>query len=451
VNRLLVSFLAAVDALLAVAVGVGVVLAPVTLVWVFGTGGEADWNALWPAAATIWQLGHFAPVTVALPAELVALGGLPSDGADFTLSLAPTALALFTAVSAWRSGVRAARAGAWLTGVLTGTVVVAAVATVIALSGRASVASVDLAAAVAGPTLVFAVPALIGAIVCAWNDGDDGLVDAISERLSDTVQDAVDAGARAVAVCLAGIVGLGALLLGVLFALRGGEVVALTQAAQADLLGVVVLALGSILYLPTLVVWFAGFAAGPGFAVGTGTAVSPAGTTLGVVPGIPVLGVVPDSASPWLLLLALLIVGVGVLAGLMIRGMLSGGGHAEPLRPRLVAFGVLTVGTGAGVAVLAWAAQGAIGPGRLTQVGTEPWLVALAAALEVAVGAAVVLFSPRGEDRDESTRERAASEPAPEERRTAEEPRQAEEATRRTPAPPTATVSPDEFPTAPLD
>ncbi|MFI8631006.1 DUF6350 family protein [Microbacterium sp. NPDC077663] len=440
-NRLLVSLLAAVDALLAVAVGVGVVLAPVTLVWIFGIGGDADWAALWPAAATIWQLGHFAPVAVSLPAELVVLGGLPTGGAQFTLSLAPTALALFTAASAWRSGSRAARAGAWVTGVVGGTVTVAAVSAVIALSGRASVASVDLLAAVAGPTLVFAVPALIGAVLRAWNDGDDGIIDALSERLPDDVQEAVDAGARGVAICVAGIVAVGAVVLAVLFFVRGGEVIALTQAAQADLLGVVVLALGSILYLPTLVVWFAGFAVGPGFAVGTGTAVSPAATSLGVVPGIPVLGVLPDSTSGWLLLLALVVVGFGALAGAAMRGALlvASATDAEPLRPRLVALAVVAVGTGAIVAVLAWAAQGSIGPGRLTQVGPEPWLVALVAAAEVAVGAAIVLLSPRGEDdpsRSESplVREAPLATPTPQPVRST------------APAP-----SPDEFPTAPLD
>lgn len=439
-NRLLVSLLAAADALLAVAVGVGVVLAPVTLVWIFGVGGDADWAALWPAAATIWQLGHFAPIAVSLPAELVVLGGLPSGGAQFTLSLAPTALALFTAVSAWRSGSRAARAGAWLTGVVGGTIAVAAVSTLIALTGRTSVASVDLLAAVAGPTLVFAVPAFVGAVVRAWNDGDDGIVDALSERIPDDVQEAVDAGARGVAICVAGIVAVGAVVLGILFFARGGEVIALTQAAQADLLGVVVLALGSILYLPTLVMWFAGFAVGPGFAVGTGTAVSPAATSLGVVPGIPVLGVVPDSTSGWLLLLGLLVIGFGALAGAEMREALLRGSEsdAEPLRPRIVALAVLTAGTGVVVAVLSWAAQGSIGPGRLVQVGPEPWLVALVAAAEVAVGAAIVLFSPRGDD----------------------EPSHAEQPLVREPVAPVATeparsaapaVSPDEFPTAPLD
>jgi hypothetical protein len=60
-------------------------------------------------------------------------------------------------------------------------------------------------------------------------------------------------------------------------------------------LGGAVLSLGQLVYLPTLIVWGASFAAGPGFAVGAGTAVSPAGTTLGVLPGIPSLGLIPDT------------------------------------------------------------------------------------------------------------------------------------------------------------
>ncbi|WP_065569748.1 DUF6350 family protein [Microbacterium oleivorans] len=443
-NRLLVSLLAAVDALVAVAVGVGIVLAPLTLVWVFGIGGDADWAALWPAAATIWQLGHFAPVAVSLPAELVALAGLPAKGADFAISLAPTALAAVTAFSAWRSGARAARAGAWLTGVLAGTVAVALLSTIIALTGHADVAAVDILPAVAGPALVFAVPALLGALVRAWSDGDDGLVDAVSERLPDDVQNAVDAGVRGVAIAVAGFIGLGAVVLAVLFFVRGGEVIALTQAAQTDLVGVVVLALGSLLYLPTLILWFAGFAVGPGFAIGTGTAVSPAGTSLGVVPGIPVLGVLPDSTSPWLLLLALMVVGMGALAGAVARGSLLIGSRAdaEPLRPRVVALSTLALGTGLVVAVLAWAAQGSIGPGRLAHVGPEPWAVALVAAVEVALGAAVVLFSPRGEDSDRDGYRAAADV-----QRDATAPASAA-VTRREPVAP---ASPDEFPTTPLD
>ena len=65
------------------------------------------------------------------------------------------------------------------------------------------------------------------------------------------------------------------------------------------------------------------FVAGPGFAVGAGTAVSPAGTQLGVIPGVPVLGALPESSTPWLLLLALLPVALGALAGWITRSRLA--------------------------------------------------------------------------------------------------------------------------------
>ena len=47
-HRLIVALLAAVDAAIAVAVGLAATLAPLTLLWVFGFGGGADWGALWP-------------------------------------------------------------------------------------------------------------------------------------------------------------------------------------------------------------------------------------------------------------------------------------------------------------------------------------------------------------------------------------------------------------------
>ncbi|MFS0868100.1 DUF6350 family protein [Microbacterium sp. 179-B 1A2 NHS] len=398
-NRLLVFLLAALDALIVVAVGVALVLAPMTLLWAFGLGLEADWSALWPVSGTVWQLGHFVPVEVSLPEELLLLGGLSEQAGEFGVSLAPSALAVFTAVLGYRSGARAARAGAWPTGVGAGTLVVAVLASVIAATSATQVATVPPVGAILAPALVFGVPALIGALVRAWSDGDGGLVDAVSDRLPDAVQDAVDAAVRGLAICLTGLVGLGALLLALLFVLRGGEIVALTQAAHADLLGVVVLSLGAAFYLPTLVVWFAGFVAGPGFAVGTGTAVSPAGTSLGPIPGIPVLGVVPESTSTWLLLLALLVVGVGAFAGWFVRGMLlTGQPDAESLRPRIVALAGLAVGSALGAATLAWAAQGALGPGRMAELGPEPGALALAVGLEIGLGAAIMLFSPRPAD-----------------------------------------------------
>src|SRR5690606_22362294 len=116
-QRLLVAILAAVDAAIAAAVGVAVLLAPLTLLWMLAFGVTADWGGLWPAAGTLWQFGHGVPISIALPDDVVSAVGIAPDAAGFTLSLTPLAFLVFTLLFAGRSGVRAARSGAWFLGV----------------------------------------------------------------------------------------------------------------------------------------------------------------------------------------------------------------------------------------------------------------------------------------------------------------------------------------------
>ena len=59
-HRLIVVILSAVDAAIAAAVGIAATLAPLTLLWVLGMGGTADWGLLWPTSAT----DSASPVTV---------------------------------------------------------------------------------------------------------------------------------------------------------------------------------------------------------------------------------------------------------------------------------------------------------------------------------------------------------------------------------------------------
>lgn len=402
-NRLLVAVLAAIDALIAAAVGVGAALAPLTLFWVLGLGGTADWGALWPAAVRVWQLGHLVPLEIDLGPEYSAAAGIPSDAATFWLSLAPLAFAGFTAVFAARSGARAARSGAWLVGVAAGTIVTLGVAGFFWRTSANPVAAVYGWQALLLPTLVFAVPALVGAAVGAWRHGDDGVVDDLQAWfLRSPRWDGVpEAAARGLGTALAGFVGIGALLVAVGTVARGGEIVALFESAHVDALGATVLALGQLAYLPTLVVWGGAFAAGPGFSLGVGTAVSPAGTNLGVLPGIPALGIVPEDSSSWMLLTVLLVVAGGFLAGAAARARLLAHHAREPeTGPRLAILAVIAVGGAAGVAVLAFAASGSIGPERLSQAGPAAGPLSFAVGVELAIGAAIALFSPvsRGDE-----------------------------------------------------
>ena len=396
-NRLLVALLAAFDALIVVAVGIAAALAPMTLLWVFGAS-DADWAALWPAAATLWQAGHLVPLHVVLDAEYAAIVGIPAEAASFTFSLAPLAFALFTAVFAARSGIRAARAGAWATGVIAGTATVSALAALIAATSSLEVVAVPTWQAILFPAGIFFLAAAVGALVHAWRDGDDGLVDLARDRLDIDDTGVVEASARGIAAALAGLVAVGAAVTAVGVLAGGGRMVALFEAAHVDLVGALVVGTGQLLYLPTLVVWGAAYAAGPGFALGTGTTVSPGGTDLGVVPGIPVLGIIPEEPSAWLLLLALLVVAVGTAAGWIARTrLLAAHRGEEPLAPRLIVLGAIVAGAAGGAALLALISSGALGPERMQQTGPAVGAFALAVAVEIALGAAAVLLAPRGD------------------------------------------------------
>ncbi len=427
-HRLTVSLLSAVDAAIAVAVGIAATLAPLTLVWVFGLGGSADWAALWPASVTIWQFGNLVPLLITLPPDYLAAAGIDPAAASFTLSLAPLAFAAFTAVFAARSGVRASRADAWATGAGVGTVVFGALAALAGFTAQNVVADAELWQAILVPTLVFALPCVAGAAVTEWREAGAGRIAALRDRVEAGPAWGVVPGLVGVgtAVVVVGLVGVGALVTAVAIILRGGEIVALFQAGNVDALGATVLTLAQLAYLPTLVVWGMAFAAGPGFAVGDGGVVSPSGTQVGVVPGIPIFGVLPESTSPWLLLLALVPVGLGAFAGWIARSRLVGAGAPppavvvddersaaltgllaaaaparepaapDPAGPRLVIAAGIAVAAGAAAALLSAVASGSLGPGRLASVGPAPGPVALAVGLEVLVGAAILLLAPRG-------------------------------------------------------
>lgn len=405
-QRLLVALLAAFDAAIAAAVGLVVLLAPLTLLWTLAFGATADWGALWPLAGTLWQFGHGAPLSVEISTEVLRATGVAPAAATFTLSVAPLAFLIFTLLFAARSGARAARAGAWLLGTLAGTAAFAAIATLVALTSHLEDAQVPIMPAIILPTSVYLVGALCGSVRAIWEDGDGGLIDRVHDLFDSWGEWApVPAAAvRGAAFAVLAVTAVSAVALAVATIVRGGEVVALFQAARVDALGATVITLGHLAYLPTLLVWAASWLAGPGFAVGVGTAVSPAGTQLGVIPGIPVFGLLPEGSSIWMLVVVIVPIGAGAFAGWAVRSRLVWEGTPLGTAQRAVialGIGALTAGTAAVAALLA---SGSLGPGRLAEAGPSVLPFALALGGEVLLGAAILLLSPR--NRDELAEER---------------------------------------------
>lgn len=400
-HRLIIALLAAFDALVTAAVGLAAALAPLTVMWALSLGATY-WQGLWPTSASLWQLGHHVPQTVELAPEFLNAAGIPAEAASFVLSLAPLAFFAFTAWAGARSGVRAARAGGWLTGFVSGTFVFALAAVTVEITSSNPIATSEAALAVVLPAAAYGVPLLIAAIIRAWIDGDGGLIDALHDWVDGWPTVWAETPAliiRGTAAVLLGFIAISAAGVVVAVITRGSEVIALYQASGADAMGATIFALASFAYLPTLMMWALAWIAGPGIILGTGASISPAATHLGVLPGLPPFGLVPEFSHTFLLAVVLLPIGVGVLAGFMLRARYAAViGDDEPYLPRVV-MAVAVAALAAGVAAVAFAlASGSLGPGRMADFGPQIGLATLALFLEVGVGVATVLLIPRAAD-----------------------------------------------------
>ena len=192
---------------------------------------------------------------------------------------------------------------------------------------------------------------------------------------------------RPVLVATAALVGAGALLAGASLAVHLPRAAELAGSSEPGVVGGLGLLLAGLALVPNAVLWGASWLAGPGFAVGAGTAVGPFGHELGPVPALPLLAALPGGGLPgWVGVLVLAVpVTAGLLAGLLVhRTEPDASATRTACRSALV--GAVT---GAVWAVLAWGSGGPVGGERLAQVGPDPGSVGVAVALSVGAGAVV--------------------------------------------------------------
>ncbi len=193
-----------------------------------------------------------------------------------------------------------------------------------------------------------------------------------------------------VAGTLAVLAAAGAVLSGVAIGVHLSQAETLERDLGPGAVGMVLLLLLQIGYLPNAVTWAVAVTLGPGFAFGSATVVAPTGTALAQLPAFPMLAALPPGlhgAMPgWA---AVAVLALPYLAGafggvLLVRAAPALTLDAAPLWG--LAIGALTGGV---LALLAALAGGPLGDGRLTTVGPSPWQVATVAALEIGISAAV--------------------------------------------------------------
>jgi hypothetical protein len=157
-----------------------------------------------------------------------------------------------------------------------------------------------------------------------------------------------------------------------------GTVTALHSALDPGIGGSIALLLAQLALIPNALVWAASYALGSGFGMGAGSVVTPVGTELGILPGVPLLGALPgegpgDPALLWWL-------ASGALAGAVAAAIIVRSRPAARFDLSSLVGGLAAV-LAAGVFVgLAWAAGGDLATGRLTNLGPRLWPLLVMAA-----------------------------------------------------------------------
>lgn len=412
-RRTTIALLAGLEASVAALIGLGIALVPLMLLWAVHFGLAVDATLFFRAAADVWLLGHGVDLVLQLDPVTAEQTGLPGAGDPFPITIALLGFALISVAFARRIGRRSAAEGHSFTGGIAAVAVYAVVGFVLATAAGVEGARSSPWQAALLPAFVMAVGVVIGAVVESLRD--DPMTDAaggfVRRRVADlppvlveTVRIVVRIGAGAAF----GLLAVAGVLVAALITVDYATIAGLYQSLGSGIDGGIALTVAELSLIPNLVIWGAAWLLGPGFAIGAGSSVAPTGTLLGPVPGIPLLGALPSEAQPFGALWLVVPVLIGFLGSWLVvptRSSTAWNPHAgrEDVRTAWWFPAVIGVGSGAvgGVVLglLAWWSGGAVGPGRLAEVGPDPWAVGGVAALVFGIGAIAGAYSARARSR----------------------------------------------------
>ena len=389
--RGLVALFALLEAFLVVAIGL---LGPVLfgiVAWISLSGFTTTPLGLWQLSVQVWALGHGVPLQVTLEGSSAVL---TDELASFSLSLAPFLFAMITAVRGHRAGRRLPESSeaTFIIGVLVAGV--GGFAALVLLSGRTETVDFDV---VTGALRVVA-PFVLG-LVLGWRPW-------LEERMSrnslgsvlDRWRDEMSVAVRIAGFTLAGVVAVAGVTLAVLVVTGYATMVSLYESLHAGIAGGFVVTAAQIAFVPVAVVWMVAWFAGPGFALGSGAVVSPFATTVGAVPAIPLLGIIPESTvvGGWVTIIPGLIALVAAARfspWIASHGRVFNPGSAADVGRVAITAVVAATVVGSVAAVVGSYASGSAGAGRFGLVGIDPVLVALVLAGGVLAGSFVGLFA----------------------------------------------------------
>jgi hypothetical protein len=401
-NRRLTFLLAAFEALLVAAIGFGILLAPLTVVWLFENDPTIDWLLPFRASADVWLMAHGTRLVV--PAGAFGSTEVPA----FVVSMIPLGISLLIAHLANRMGLRLTSAlelwPAWLAAGLVYGGISFALST---LAYNEFAYPVTWQGTLLPPMflLFFVILASLlgkrqafGEAASLPEPAERGWAKEVFNRRFNNLHwtlravsaPALRAGTAVVVIMLA----VASVFIAALIAINWIQVVRLYEGLQVSFLGGVMITAGQLALLPNLVVFGASWFTGVGFQIGAGSLISPVATVVGPLPALPITSALPIGELSFGMI-AILVPLVGAfVATIMIRR------HADAIRFEFASAWSAAIILGLSIAfvaavefgLLALLASGGVGPGRLQTVGVNPLLVAGVLFIEVAVVSILAAF-----------------------------------------------------------
>lgn len=384
------------------AISLGFVLVPLSLVWLLENNPDVDWLVAFRASADFWLLSHGAGLIVP-EGEILGLV-VPA----FAVTLVPLGLTIWLARSFYKAGKRFLAARALWPGWLGGALVYGAAALGISTAAYDPAIYPVAWQGVFFPTLLFLTFQVLGSVFGQPDElyeGDvldesperdriRGILNSLRLKLHWSIRSIMGPAFRAGTSITVMLLMVSAFTLAALIAMSWIDITRLYESVQVSFLGAVVLTIGQLALVPNLVVYGAAWFTGVGFSIGTGSLMSPLGSQVGPLPTIPVLGALPVGQLAFGMISIVVVLLAAFVATLAIRK------SADEIRfefatawTAAISLGLsIALVTASQMALLALIASGSAGPGRLVQVGVSPWLLALVVFVEVGVVATLAAF-----------------------------------------------------------
>jgi hypothetical protein len=411
-NRGLSFAIAALQALIVAAIGIGLTIAPLTLTWLLEGDGSTSWLVALQVAVFAFLLATGVPLQVT-EGKLLGL-----EFPDFIINVMPLGLTLLMALLVIRVGYRLSAASsiwpAWVGGAVS-----------FGLIGLGSSALVNSDAVYVGEWEPLIIPAVFfgGLLVISSTLGSryemfEGANGAeakeriwirsqfanLYSKLHWSLRSVVSPAARVGLGVVATMAAVSAIMIALALGFGWIEVVRLYEGLRVSVLGGVMVTLGQLAILPNLIVYAMAWLAGPGFAIGLGSSVSPFASQLGPMPAFPVFAALPTGGFDRGILFALIPVLAAFIGTLLIRK------HVDQIRweyatrftASIALAGVSAVIAALSAMLLAAMASGSLGPGRFELVGVNVAQFGLVVFIEVLIPtflAALIITKPYDPDK----------------------------------------------------